>query len=53
MALSNQYNNVDDKLVNQSIVKMLLHSTEGERTKLPTGSSVKANVKNEQNHKSE
>lgn len=35
MALSNQYNNVDDKLVNQSIVKMLLHSSGGRETEAP------------------
>jgi hypothetical protein len=48
MALSNQYYNVDDKLVNQSIVKMLFSQEE-------TGSSRRSGGENEseRNHKSE
>lgn len=50
MALSNQYHNVDDKLVNQSIVKMLSLPAQGDVRK--TGNLVKANG-SERNHKSE
>lgn len=47
MALSNQYYNVDDKLVNQSIVKMLFSQEE-------TGSSRRGGMnESERNHKSE
>ena len=51
MALSNQYYNVDDKLVNQSIVKKLfLLSAAHGGDERKTGSLVEAN---ERNHKSE